>query len=236
MAYTAVIAGVGPGLGESIAWKFGNEGCSLGLFARSAGYLTSLTDDLSDAGIDAVGVPTDIGDPEQVSAGFEQVRSELGPVDVLVNHASSAPWKGLLDISHTEFADSVRVGVQSALYCSQEAVEDMIDHDGGTVIFSGATTAIRGRGGAIGFSANKFAARGMAESMARELGPEGIHVAHVIIDGQILTPAVREGYPNRDEESFLDPDAIAKSYWHLVDQDKSSWTLELDLRPHVEEF
>jgi len=95
---------------------------------------------------------------------------------------------------------------------------------------------LRGRDGAIGFSAAKFAARGMAESMARELGPRGIHVAHVVIDGQILTPGAAEASPERDEETFLDPDEIAESYWHLVEQDRSAWTLELDLRPHVEEF
>jgi len=103
-------------------------------------------------------------------------------------------------------------------------------------LFTGATSATRGRGGAIGFSAAKFAVRGMAESMARELGPDGIHVAHVVIDGQIETPQVREAYSDRDSENFLDPDAIAASYWHLVEQDRSAWTLELDVRPHVEEF
>ena len=108
----------------------------------------------------------------------------------------------------------------------------MLDSDGGTVIFTGATTSVRGREGAIGFSAAKFGARGMAESMARELGPEGIHVAHVVIDGGIQPPERTVENP----ETYLDPDAIADSYWRLVEQDRSAWTLELDLRPHVEEF
>jgi NAD(P)-dependent dehydrogenase (short-subunit alcohol dehydrogenase family) len=108
----------------------------------------------------------------------------------------------------------------------------MLAGDGGTVIFTGATSSVRGRDGALGFSSAKFAVRGMAESMARELGPEGIHVAHIVLDGGILPP-------DRDVENpeeYLDPDAIAESYWHLVEQDESAWTLELDLRPHVEEF
>lgn len=236
MSQTAVIAGVGPGLGESIARTFGNEGYSLGLFARSEEYLTDLAGDLQGNGIDAIAIPADITQPGDVISGFDRVREELGPVDVLVNHASRAAWKGLLEVSHDEFDDALRVGVHSALYCSQEAVRDMLDNDGGTIIFTGATSAIRGRGGAIAFSANKFAARGMAESMARELGPQGIHVAHVIIDGQIRTPRVEEAYPDRDRESLLDPDEIATSYLHLVQQDKTAWTLELDLRPFVEEF
>jgi NAD(P)-dependent dehydrogenase (short-subunit alcohol dehydrogenase family) len=112
----------------------------------------------------------------------------------------------------------------------------MLADDGGTIIFTGATTSVRGNGGAIGFSAAKFAVRGMAESMARELGPDGIHVAHVVIDGQILTPGAKAQHQDRPDESFLDPDEIAENYWHLVEQDRSAWTLELDLRPHVEEF
>ena len=231
MSHTAVIAGVGPGLGESLARKFVDEGCQVGLFARSADYLEDLADDLGD---DAVAVPTDITDPEQVEAGFRAVRDEFGPVDVLVNHASGGSWQGLREISPDAFERAWRVSAAGALLCSQAAVDDMLAADGGTIIFTGATSAVRGREGAIGFSAAKFAVRGMAESMARELGPEGIHVAHVVIDGGIRPPDVDES--DRDAAEFLDPDAIADSYWHLVTQDRSSWTLELDLRPHVEEF
>lgn len=233
MARTAVIAGVGPGLGESVARKFVDEGCQVGLFARSSSFLDELASDL---GEDALAIPTDITDPDAVASGFETVREAFGPVDILVNHASGGAWKGLTEIDRSEFTQALAVSAHGSLYCSKEAVSDMLATDGGTVIFTGATSAIRGRDGAIGFSAAKFAARGMAESMARELGPEGIHVAHVVIDGQIATPQVETSYPNRDEESFLDPDAIAETYWDLVTQDRSAWTLELDVRPHVEEF
>lgn len=236
MTRTAVIAGAGPGLGESIARKFADEGCAVGLFARSSEFVEDLAADLREDGGEAIGVPTDVRDPESVADGFERVRRAFGPVDVLVNHASTAAWRGLLDQSPDEFEDAWRTTAYGAFCCSREAVGDMLDSDGGTVIFTGATSAVRGREGAVGFSSAKFAARGIAESMARELGPEGVHVAHVIIDGQILTPGARERYGDRDEETFLDPDAIAETYWHLVEQDRSSWTLELDLRPHVEEF
>ena len=233
MTRTAVIAGVGPGLGESLARKSVDEGCQVGLFARSADYLDDLAADLGD---DALAVPTDITDPEAVDAGFEAVRDAFGPVDVLVNHASGGSWKGLQDISREEFEQAWRVSSYGALCCSQQAVDDMLAGDGGTIIFTGATSALRGRDGALGFSAAKFANRGMAESMARELGPEGIHVAHVVIDGQIRSPGVVERSPGRDAEEFLDPDAIAETYWELVEQDRSAWTLEVDLRPYVEEF
>jgi len=233
MTQTAIIAGVGPGLGASIARKFVDEGCQVGLFARSADYLEELADDLGD---DALGVPTDVTDPDAVEAGFREVRDTFGSVDILVNHASGGSWTGLQEISPDQFERAWRTSAYGSLLCSQEAVDDMLAADGGTIIFTGATSAVRGRGGALGFSAAKFAVRGMAESMARELGPEGIHVAHVVIDGQIETPEVRELQPDRDEDEYLDPDAIADSYWHLVTQDRSAWTLELDVRPHVEEF
>ncbi|EMA42782.1 SDR family NAD(P)-dependent oxidoreductase [Halococcus saccharolyticus] len=232
MTRTVVIAGVGSGLGASIARKFASEGCDVGLFARSGEFIESLADELDETPGDALAVPTDITDPEAVEAGFETVREAFGPVDVLVNHASGGAWKGLQDLSTEEFDQALAVGARGGFLCSQEAVEDMLDEDGGTVIFTGATSSVRGNDGALAFSAGKFAVRGMAESMARDLGPEGIHVAHVVIDGGIRPPEREVGSP----EEYLDPDAIAESYWHLVEQERSAWTLELDLRPHVEEF
>jgi NAD(P)-dependent dehydrogenase (short-subunit alcohol dehydrogenase family) len=240
MTRTAVIAGVGPGLGESLARKFVDEGCAVGLFARSADYLDDLAADLGER---ALAVPTDVADPAAVEDGFEAVRDAFGPVDLLVNHASAAPWQGATDVSREGFERALAVGPTGALHCSQAALDDMLGDaatgDGtekGTIVFTGATTSVRGREGAIGFSAAKFACRGMAESMARELGPEGIHVAHVVVDGQILTPNARERYGDRPDDSFLDPDTMAEEYWRLVEQNPTTWTLELDLRPYAEEF
>ena len=235
MPRTAVVAGVGPGLGESLVRKFAAEGCQVALLARSADYIDDLTDDLPDAGA-GLAVQTDLADPDQVRDAFELIRTEFGAVDVLVNHASAGSWSGLLDASVEDVDRAWAVNGRGAFVASQEAAEDMVDGDGGTIVFTGATSALRGRDGAIGFSAAKFAARGMAESMARELGPEGVHVAHVVIDGQILTPDAAEANAQHGAEAFLDPDKIAENYWHLVEQDRSAWTLELDLRPHVEEF
>jgi len=232
MTRTVVVAGVGPGLGESIARKFATEGCRVALFARTESYISALAAELSETAGDALAVPTDLADPDAIAVGFEQVRESFGPVDVLVNHASAAPWKGLEAVTDAEFDRALDVGPRAALHCSQEAVADMRENEGGTIIFTGATTSVRGRENAIGFSAAKFACRGMAESMARELGPEGIHVAHVVLDGQIRPPDQQVESP----EDYLDPDAVAENYWHLVQQDRSAWTLELDLRPHVEAF
>jgi len=235
MSRTAVVAGVGPGLGESLARTFAAEGCQVALLARSADYIDDLADDLPDPGT-GLAVQTDLAEPDQVRDAFERTRTEFGDVDILINHASAGSWSGLLDASVEDVDRAWAVNGRGAFVASQEAAKDMVDGDGGTIIFTGATSALRGRDGALGFSAAKFAARGMAESMARELGPEGVHVAHVVIDGQIRTPGAAESNPDRGAETFLDPDEVAENYWHLVEQDRSAWTLELDLRPHVEEF
>ena len=232
MGRTAVVAGVGPGLGASVAERFAEEGCSVALLARSESYLEELADRLTAATPgEALALPTDLADPVTIDHSIERVREAFGPIDVLVNHASAASWDGLLEQDPEEFRRALAVGPEAALHCSQAAVEDMLDGDGGTVIFTGATTSVRGREGAVGFSAATSARRGMAESMARELGPEGIHVAHVVIDGAIRPPD-----EPADDPTYLDPDAIADAYWMLVEQDRSAWTLELDLRPHVEQF
>jgi NAD(P)-dependent dehydrogenase (short-subunit alcohol dehydrogenase family) len=234
MARTAVVAGVGPGLGASVAERFADEGCAVALLARSESYLEDLAARLrAETPGDALALPTDLADPVTIDHSFERIRESLGPVDVLVNHASAASWEGLLEQDPEDFRRALAVGPEASLHCSQAAVGDMLDGDGGTVIFTGATTSVRGREGAVGFSAAKFACRGMAESMARELGPEGVHVAHVVIDGTIRPP---ETDPEAAGEEHLDPEAIADAYWTLVEQDRSAWTLELDLRPYVEEF
>ncbi|MFB6219485.1 MAG: SDR family NAD(P)-dependent oxidoreductase [Halobacteriaceae archaeon] len=234
-ANTAIVAGVGPGLGASVARRFAAEGCSVGLFARSTEFVDELAADIRGEGGDAVGVPTDVTDPDEIEHGVERVRDAFGPIDVLVNNAGGGGWAPAAELDADGFEAAWRTCAYAGFACTKAVLEDMLVRDpGGTVIFTGATSGVRGRGDAAGFASAKFAVRGLAESLARELGPEGVHVAHVVVDGQILPP---EGpAADRDAEEYLDPDAIAESYWHLVEQDRSSWTLELDLRPHVEEF
>jgi NAD(P)-dependent dehydrogenase (short-subunit alcohol dehydrogenase family) len=238
MTRTVVIAGVGPGLGESLARQFGAEGCQVALFARSREYIEELAEDLPQSG-EGLAVQTDLTDVDQIRDGFETVRESFGPVDVLVNHASAASWKGLMDASVEEFERAWAVNGRGAFVCSQEAVDDMLETGGGTVIFTGATSAVRSRGGAIGFTAAKFAARGMAMDVAQEYGPEGVHVAHVVIDGQIDTPGARDRAPDRDPETFLDPDEMAETYWHLVEQDDVStqpFEVHITNGPNTTEF
>ena len=236
MDKTAIISGVGPGLGASLARKFAKEGWAVGLLARSSDYIESLAQELNEHGANALAISTDITQSNQVADCFAKIRKQLGSVDVLVNHAGNAVWKTFADLTPQEFEQSWRVCALGSFLCSQHAVPDMLARGSGTILFTGATSAIRGRGAASAFSSAKFAVRGLAWSLAREVGPKGIHVAHVIIDGVIDTPGVQSSLSDDADVPLLNPDAIAQTYWSLVLQEKSAWSFEVDLRPHNEEF
>ena len=224
----AVIAGVGSGLGASLARRFAQEGCKVALLARSTEYLEELAREINEkhgAG-SALAVTCDLGNPEQIADAFKQVREKLGPTDLLVNHASGGggPRGGtLLELNPNDFERAWRIGVFGALLCAREAAADMLasGRNGGTMLFTGATSSVRG--GGISFSSAKFGSRGLAQSLARELWPQGIHVAHVVLDGGFADLSMG---PAADDE--LDPDAMATVYWQLVCQERSAWTLELD--------
>ncbi len=228
MEPTVVIAGVGPGLGAALARRFSADGGRVGLLARSADYLARLTKENPERQL--LPLPTDLSQPAQVKQAFAKVREAFGPVDTLICHASASAWKGIADVTAEEFEHAWRVTTLGAFLCCQEVVPGMIERGRGVILFTGATSAIRGRAGAVDFSSAKFGLRGLADSLARELWPKGIHVAHVVIDGVIGEPGATSAEPQ------LDPDAIAQSYWALAQQEWSAWTFELDLRPHREEF
>jgi NAD(P)-dependent dehydrogenase (short-subunit alcohol dehydrogenase family) len=160
----------------------------------------------------------------------------MGPVEILIAHASGSVGEGLMKTTADQFEQSWRTGVFGAFLCAREAVPNMLKRGAGAIIFTGATSSVRGRGGAVAFSSAKFAVRGLAQSLAVELWPKGIHVAHVIIDGVIDTGKIRRTYKPSDKEPLLKPEAIADAYWNLIQQDRSAWSLEIDLRPNKEAF
>jgi len=236
MKHTAVVTGVGSGLGASLVRKLVKEGYRVGMFARSRDYIRRLEQELNTKEMVAIGISTDISDRAQVQRGFQQIREKFGPIDLLINHAGNAAWKEFVALTPEDFEQSWRVCAFGSFLCTQEAVTDMMSLQRGTILFSGATSSIRGRKGALAFSSAKFAVRGLAESLARELWPHNIHVAHIIIDGAIDTPHLREQESPTFTEPLLNPDEMAEAYWSLVQQPQNAWSLELDLRPFNEDF
>ncbi len=169
--------------------------------------------------------------PADVKAAVKRLRAELGPISVLLHNASSSAGDGLLGTTAENFESSWRIATLGGFVCAQETAPDMIAAGEGVMLFTGATSSVRG-GGWLAFSSAKFALRGLVQSLARELWPQGVHVAHVVVDG-IIGPA---GEAVIAGEPKLDPDHMAEAYWHLASQHRSAWTLELDLRPAREKF
>lgn len=236
MKKIAVIAGVGPGLGAALARKFVQEGCNIALLSRSAAYINNLATKLTVSGRAVIPIPTDITDAEQVARSFARIRAELGDPDILVNHAGNPAWGSFANLTPQAFEGAWRVCALGGFLCSKQVVPGMLKKGGGSILFTGATSAVRGRADALAFSSAKFATRGLAASLAREIVPQGIHVAHVIIDGIIDTPGIHQRYELAEDEPLLQPNDIADTYWALIQQKPRAWTFEVDIRPHNEEF
>ncbi|MDQ3413700.1 MAG: SDR family NAD(P)-dependent oxidoreductase [Verrucomicrobiota bacterium] len=227
----ALITGVGPGLGASLARRFAREGCAVGLVARHLTFIEELAGEFVSAGGKSIALVADVSRPAEVKDAVQRTRAELGPISLLLHNASSSAGDGLLGTTVEDFEKSWRIATFGAFVCAQETASDMIAAGEGVMLFTGATSSVRG-GGWLAFSSAKFALRGLVQSLARELWPQGVHVAHVVVDG-IIGPA---GGAIIAGEPKLDPDHMAEAYWHLAEQHPTAWTLELDLRPAGEKF
>src|SRR5262245_19927008 len=231
----AVVLGVGPGLGAALARRFA-QGYAVAINARSAEYLRSLAGEIRAAGGQVLEVPADIGDRAQVEAMFKSIRERLGPPDVLLYNAGSGTWGTVTEITPEQYENSWRVNAYGAFLSAKEVAPDMIARGHGVMLFTGATAGMKAGPKSVAFGPAKFAMRGLAQSLARDLGPKGIHVAWVNVDGVIAIPGRRERLAQFKEEDLLKPDAIAETYWHLAHQDRSAWTMELEVRPFKEKF
>ena len=232
----AAVLGVGPGLGAAVARRFAREGFAVGLMARGEESLAAAREEIEDTGGTALAVTADATDAASVASAFDQVREGLGEPEVFVYNAGAFQMGGILEISPEQFDDCFRANCSGAFYAAQQVLPAMVERGRGTVILTGATAALRGSARFAALATGKFGLRALAQSIAREFGPQGIHVAHVVIDGQIATPRLREAQPDREESTILSPDAIAETYWQLHVQDPTAWTQELDLRPAPESF
>jgi NAD(P)-dependent dehydrogenase (short-subunit alcohol dehydrogenase family) len=225
----ALIVGAGDGLSASIARRFAREGMRIALAARNTEKLSVLCKE-----IDGGAFSCDAASPDQVAHLFENVEREMSAPDVVVYNPSARARGALIDLDPADVERSLAVTAFGGFLVAQQAIRRMLQKQHGAVLFTGASASIKGYPRSAPFAMGKFALRGLAQSMARELSPQGIHVAHFVIDGSIRNPGRSEQQDKPD--SMLDPDAIAESYLHAVRQPRSAWTWEIELRPWVESF
>jgi NAD(P)-dependent dehydrogenase (short-subunit alcohol dehydrogenase family) len=226
---TALIVGVGSGLSASLARLFAKNGMKVALGARRADGLSELAKEVGGKAF-----VCNAADPADVAKLFTEVEAAFGAPDVVVYNASYRTRGPLAELVPEEVAKSIAVSAFGGFLVAQAAVKRMLPKKHGAIIFTGASASVKGYAQSAPFAMGKFALRGLAQSMARELQPQGIHVAHVVIDGGIRS-AQRTNPPDKPD-SFLDPDAIAESYLHLLQQHRSAWAWEIELRPWLEKF
>src|SRR5206468_9563294 len=216
----ALIVGAGPGLSASLARLFAREGMRVAVAARHTGKLATLS-----AQTGAQTFACDVVDPDQVARLFEEVEGRIGAPDVVVYNASARLRGPLIELRPAEVASALGVSAFGGFLVAQQAVRRMLAKGSGAILFTGASASVKGYARSAPFAMGKFALRGLAQSMAREFAPQGIHVAHVVIDGGIAS-ARRVEAPDRPD-SLLDPDAIAATYVHLIHQPRSAWAWEI---------
>jgi NAD(P)-dependent dehydrogenase (short-subunit alcohol dehydrogenase family) len=234
----ALVIGAGEATGGAIARRFAREGYTACVTRRTAGKLAPLVAQIEAAGGRARAFGSDARREEQVVALVQTIEREVGPVEVCVFNVGGNVRFPIREMTARVYTKVWEMAALAGFLAGREAAKVMVPRGRGTILFTGATASLRGGKGFAAFAGAKHALRALAQSMARELGPEGIHVAHVVVDGAIDTPFIRDAFPERyklkEHDGILDPEAIAENYWRLHCQPRSAWTHELDLRPWME--
>lgn len=236
----AIVIGAGDATGGAVARRFARGGYVACVTRRSAEKLEPLLAEIKAAGGEARGFGSDARDEAQVIELFSTVEREVGPVEVLVFNIGANVNFPITEMTERVYRKVWEMAAFAGFLTGREAARVMTPRGRGTIIFTGATASLRGGPGFAAFAGAKFALRALAQSMARELGPKGIHVAHPIIDGAIDTAFIRDNFPSRyalkEQDGILHPEHIAEAYWQLHVQPRDAWTHELDLRPWMETF
>ncbi|RDK02019.1 SDR family NAD(P)-dependent oxidoreductase [Paraburkholderia lacunae] len=227
---TALIVGAGKGLSASLARLFAAEGMQVALAARDTSKLADLVDETG-----ALALSCNASQADEVDALFEKVEQAFGAPDLVVYNASGRYRAAVEDIDAEKLEDALKVTAVGGFLVAQAAAVRMLARGNGTILLTGATASVKGLPGSTPFAMGKFALRGMAQCMARELAPRNIHVAHFVIDGGIASSWAQPDDGSTDDK-WLDPDAIAQEYLHIHRQQRSAWTWEVELRPWVEKF
>jgi len=226
---TALIVGTGPGLSASLARLFAKHGLQVAMAARNPEKLQKLAEETA-----GVTFACEATEPLEVAALFDVVIATQGVPDIVVYNASARARGPVTDLDPADVARATAVSAFGGFLVVQQAARHMLARGSGVILLTGASASVKGYPNSSAFAMGKFALRGLASSMARELSPKGVHLAHFIIDGGIRS-SVRPD-PNDNPDSMLDPDAIAETYWQVANQPRSAWTWEVELRPWVERF
>jgi NAD(P)-dependent dehydrogenase (short-subunit alcohol dehydrogenase family) len=237
---SVLVVGAGDATGGAIARRFAREGLVACVTRRSADKLEPLLAQIRANGGEAHGFASDARKEAEVETLVAQIEREIAPIEVAVFNIGANVRFGVVETTERVYRKVWEMGALAGFLMGREVAKAMLTRGHGTILFTGATASLRGSAGFVAFAGAKHALRALAQSMARELGPKGIHVAHVVIDGAIDTQFIAENFPERyalkDRDGILDPDAIAENYWNLHCQAKSAWTHELDLRPWLESW
>jgi NAD(P)-dependent dehydrogenase (short-subunit alcohol dehydrogenase family) len=233
---TAIIAGVGPGTGAALGRAFAKEGYAVGLLSRHAESSKPVAEEIDAAGGKALAVQADVTDRRSVQAAVAQIRQSLGSITALAHNASGYGRGEFLQMDPEQIRQSFDANVMGAVHLAQAIIPDMLKAGHGFISLTGATAALRGRAGFAPLAIGKSGLRMLGQSLAREFHPKGIHVVHVIVDGQIDTPRLRSREPNRSSESVIPPSAIAGAVIACLRQPRTAWSQEIDLRPFIETF
>lgn len=235
-----LVVGAGDATGGEIAKRFAREGYVACVARRNAEKLQPLIDSIEQDGGKARAFGCDARVEEQVIELFATIEREVGPLHAVIFNIGANVHFSITETTERVYRKVWEMATLAGFLTGREAAKVMLPRGQGTIIFTGATASLRGGKGFCAFAGAKFALRALAQSMARELGPQGIHVAHPIIDGAIDTAFIRETFPERyalkEQDGILNPEHIADSYWQLHCQPRDSWTHEMDLRPWMETF
>jgi NAD(P)-dependent dehydrogenase (short-subunit alcohol dehydrogenase family) len=228
---SALIFGAGNGLSAALARRFTQEGLNVGLVARQPDKLAALAQS-----VNALSLKGDVSEPDDVARVFAEFDAQHGVPDIVVFNPSYRVRGSIADIDPAEVRTSIAISAFGGFLVGQQAAKRMLRTGYGTILFTGASASVKGYAQSASFAMGKFALRGLAQSMARELAPKNIHVAHFVIDGGIRNETRGRAESAEAPDGLLDPAAIADSYWHVARQQRSAWTWELELRPWTEKF
>lgn len=236
----ALIIGAGDATGGAIARRFAREGYVACVTRRSLDKLQPLLQEIHRAGGEAHGFASDARREDEVAELVEGIERDIGPIEVMVFNIGANVPCSILEETARKYFKIWEMACFSGFLTSQAVARRMVARGRGTILFTGATAGLRGAAGFAAFAGAKHGLRALAQSMARELGPLNVHVAHVVVDGAIDTDFIRDNFPERyalkDQDGILDPEHIADNYWFLHSQPRDAWTFELDLRPWMERW